>query len=76
MNNQKGGIWLWVLLVVVVLGIAYLCLIYFGRNLNPYRATGLSSEDTTEAIEKELQATDFGDLDKELQQTEADLNSL
>ena len=36
----------------------------------------LSQEDTTTAIEQELEATDFGNLEAELQSTEADLQSL
>ena len=36
----------------------------------------LGQEDTTSAIEAELNATDFGDIDAELQATDADLNSL
>ena len=36
----------------------------------------LMAEDTTAVIEAELNATDFGDLEKELQSTEADLQSL
>lgn len=36
----------------------------------------LSPTDTTAAIDQELSATDFGDLETELQSTEADLQSL
>ena len=36
----------------------------------------LSGDDTTVAIERELQATDLGDIDAELKATEADLQAL
>lgn len=36
----------------------------------------LSADDTTASIDKELNATDFGNLEAELQATDADLNSL
>lgn len=36
----------------------------------------LNESDTTAAIEQELQATDLGNLEAELQATEADLQSL
>ncbi len=42
----------------------------------PVSETGLSEADTTAALDEELQATDLGDLEAELQATDADLQSL
>lgn len=42
----------------------------------PVSETGLSATDTTDELDQELQATDLGNPDAELQAMEADLNAL
>lgn len=74
-QNEKGKAWLWLLLVVAV---AVVLVLVLRQPAEAPESAGpaLSEEDTTAAIEKELQATDFGDIEAELEALEADLQSL
>ena len=78
--EQNSKTWLWVVAVVIVL--AAFGVWFWQSNQAVAPATSetagpaLSADDTTTSIDKELNATDFGDLEVELQSTEADLNSL
>ena len=79
--ESKNKTWLWV--TAAVLAVAALA---FWMWWSPRQATApgasetagpaLSAQDTTSAIDAELNATDFGNLEAELQATDADLNSL
>ena len=77
MEQNSSKTWLWVALVVVVVVAGWL---WLSRQATAptLEVSGppLSESDTTSAIEQELNATDFGDLEAELQATDADLNSL
>ena len=78
--EPKSKKWLWILLVVVVIAMVW----WLVRSSNEATAPGvgenagpaLSGDDTTAAIEQELNATNLGDIETELQETDADLNSL
>ena len=66
--------WMWLAAVAIVV----LAVLGWWMWQRPQQVTApeTSEQDTTVAIEQELQATDLGDLEAELQATEADLNSL
>ena len=74
-NSPKT--WVWVVLVVAAVAAGWL---WLSRQATApaleIAGPPLGESDTTSAIETELNATDFGDLEAELQATDADLNSL
>ncbi|MBI3046113.1 MAG: hypothetical protein HYY86_01005 [Candidatus Harrisonbacteria bacterium] len=77
--EQKSKTWLWVVVAAVIAAAAWLGWSYWpasAPSVSEIAGPALSADDTTTAIEAELNATDFGDLEAELQSTEADLNSL
>jgi len=77
-QNSKNKVWT-ILAVVIVLAVLGF---WFWKGSKPATApveevgSLVSPEDTVATIDQELQATDLGDLDKEFQGVEADLNSL
>ena len=77
-QNSKNKVWT-VLAVVVVLAVLGF---WFWKGSEPVTApveevgSLVSPEDTVATIDQELQATYLGDLDKEFQDVEVDLNSL
>ena len=75
-TTSKKSFWAWLVAVVVLALLVFLWLSRSKEAGAPFGDESLSSDDTTAALERELQATDLGDLEKELQSTEADLNSL
>lgn len=77
METQNSKTWLWVVVAAVVVAVAgWLWLGYYPATAPETAGPALGGEDTTAAIDQELNATDFGDLEKELQATDADLNAL
>ncbi|KKS44208.1 hypothetical protein A2567_01410 [Candidatus Azambacteria bacterium RIFOXYD1_FULL_42_11] len=71
MNTSKT--WIWILIVVVVLALAWTAWQYgFLSRLE----APLSSDDTTTAIDKDLNAVDVGNPDQDLKQLDTDLNQL
>jgi len=78
MEQNSSKTWLWVVAVVVAVAAG----VWLWQSRQAAAPTleisgpALNAEDTTVAIEAELNATDFGDLEAELQSTEADLQSL
>ena len=80
MEQNSSKTWLWVLVAVVVLVVAgWLWWGYWSVTVPSTSETGgrsLSTDDTSVAIEAEVNATDLGNLEAELQSTEADLQSL
>ena len=76
--EQNSKKWMWVAAVVVVLAVLGWWMWQKPASVTAPETAGpaLSPEDTTVAIEQELDATDLGDIDAELQATEADLQSL
>lgn len=79
-NTQNSKTWFWVAAAVVAVAVAgWLWWGYWPASAPSTSETAgpaLSTDDTTAAIEQELNATDFGNLEAELQATDADLNSL
>lgn len=76
-QNERGGIGLWVILVVAVGIVAFLMLRQPAPEQLPEEtAAVLSGEDTTAVIEKELQATDLGDLETDINSLGADIDQL
>lgn len=77
--EQNSKTWLWVVAVVAVVAAAWL---WWGSWLasapssSETAGPALTAEDTSSAIEAEANATDLGNLEAELQSTDADLNSL
>ena len=77
--ETQNKTWVWVVVVVAVVVAAWLWWGYWPASAPSTSETAgpaLSADDTTAAVEQELNATDFGDLETELQSTEADLQSL
>lgn len=75
MENNNSKMWLGVVLAVAVIGL--LGWMWWAQPAAaPTSETGLSATDTASEIDKELQATDLGNLNSELQTTDADLNAL
>ena len=81
--ESKNKTWLWA--AAVVLAVAALAGWMWwsprqatapGASETAAPQSGVSADDTTSAIDAELNATDFGNLEAELQATDADLNSL
>lgn len=67
--------WLWVAAAAAVLAVAG-WMWWATPAAAPVSETGLSETDTTAELDAELQATDLGDLDAELEAMNADLNAL
>ena len=78
--ESQNKIWLWALVAVLILAAAGWMWVSSREAVAPSisetAGPALTADDTTSAIEAELNATDFGDVGKELQSTEADLQSL
>lgn len=75
--ESKSKTWLWALAAALVLAVAVWLWWGWRQAVAPEIAGPvLGPTDITAAIDQELNATDFGDLETELQSTEADLNSL
>ncbi len=73
---EKSKTWLWFAgVAIVVLAVAG-WMWWATPAAAPVSETGLSATDTTSEIDAELEMTDLGDLEAELQATEADLQSL
>ncbi len=79
--ESKNKTWLWV--GVAVLAIAALAGWMWwspkqaaAPGASETAGSAIGADDTTTAIEKELNATDFGNLEADLKATDADLNSL
>jgi len=78
--NIQNKTWLWAVLAIVVLAVVWW--LWWGSRqatapgISETAGPVLSEEDTVAAIEQELGVTDFGNLEAELQSTEADLQSL
>jgi hypothetical protein len=67
------------ILLIIVIAIAVILVLLLRRppaELPEAVGPALSEEDTTAVIEKELQATDFGDVEAEMKALEEDLKSL
>jgi len=75
MENNNSKMWLGVAVAVAVVGL-FAWMWWAQPAAAPVSETGLSATDTTLAIDQELQATDLGNLEAELQATDADLNAL
>ena len=79
--ESKNRTWLWVTVAVLVVAALVGWMWWSPRQATAPGASeiagpALSAQDTTSAIDAELNATDFGNLEAELQATDADLNSL
>ena len=80
-NTQTSKSRTWLVWVVVVAVVAVGLWMWMGRQAaapgtSETAGPALGADDTTESIEAELNATDLGNIEAELQATEADLNSL
>ena len=74
MNMSKT--WIWILIVVVVLALLWVAWQYgFLDRLLP-TTLQISDNDTTDQIDKDLNAVDVGNPDQDLKQLDADLNQL
>lgn len=76
--ESKSKTWLWLAVTAIIVAAAYWLWLSYLPAKAPESAVGpaLSADDTTNTIEQELNTTNLDDLEKELQSTEADLNSL
>ncbi len=72
----RSKTWLWVSAAAVVALAVAGWMWWATPAAAPVSETGLSATDTTDELDRELQATDLGDLDAEIQATDADLNAL
>lgn len=75
MNTSKT--WIWILIAVVVLALAWTAWQYglFNQLVTKEEAP-ISDSDTTAEINKDLNAVDVGNPDEDLKQLDADLNQL
>jgi len=75
MNTSKT--WLWILIAVVVLTLFWITWQYgfFSRPITKEEPS-LLDNDTTTAIEKDLNAVDVGNPDQDLKNLDSDLNQL
>lgn len=79
MEQTSPKTWLWVVVVVAVAAAAWFWLGSWPASAPDTSETAgpaLSADDTTATLEAEANATDLGNLEAELQSTEADLQSL
>lgn len=78
--ETQNKTWLWVAGVVAVAAVLGGWFWWSNQAVAPTTSEtagpALGAEDTTAAIDQELNATDLGDLEAELQATEADLQAL
>lgn len=75
MNTSKN--WIWILIAVVALAILWVAWQYnFFNGLITKEETPISDNDTTIAIDKDLNTIDLGNPDQDLKQLDADLNQL
>ena len=78
--EQNSKTWLWVTGAVVVAAVFGGWFWWSNQAVAPTTSDTagpvLSETDTTAAIDQELNATDFGNLEAEMQATDADLQSL
>ena len=75
MNTSKN--WIWILIAVVVLALLWAAWQYgfFSRSITKEEAS-LLDNDTTAAIDKDLNAVDVGNPDQDLKNLDSDLNQL
>lgn len=78
MNTNPSNSKMWTVVAVAVFAAVILAgwLWWAKPATAPETETRLSEIDTTSELDMELQATDLGDLEAELQTTDADLNAL
>ena len=81
MNQSNNRSWNWLAVAAIAVLIAVGAWMWWARQAAAPGASetagpALGIDDTSVAIEQELNATDFGNLESELQSTEADLQSL
>ncbi|MBI2036895.1 MAG: hypothetical protein HYT14_00865 [Candidatus Liptonbacteria bacterium] len=80
MENKNKKVWVWVVIgALVVAGLwwyAYYQPTYQAPGELPQTAQPLSGGDTTADITDDLNAIDLGDIDKDLQQLDADIEQL
>jgi len=81
MNMQASGPknWMWLAAAAIAVLLVLSWWMWRGAREASAPETGepaLSESDTTATLEQELQSTDLGDLEAELQATDADLQSL
>lgn len=76
-QNENGGAGLWAILAIAI-GIAAFFMLRqpVVEQLPVETATILSEEDTTAVIENELQLTDLGDLEADINSLDIDINQL
>lgn len=75
MNTSKN--WLWVFIIIVVLALLWAAWQYgfFNRPVTKEEMP-LLSNDTTSAIDEDLNTVDVGNPDQDLKKLDADLNQL
>lgn len=76
MANSKKFSWSWLAILAVLVLLVLLLRNTAKEATAPSDNSALSPDDSLGVLEQELQATDLGDLEKKLQSTEADFNSL
>ncbi|MDP3729207.1 MAG: hypothetical protein Q8R26_00410 [bacterium] len=74
-ESKKGMLWL-IVGALVIIGIVYAWMMQVPEESSFPETAQVSTEDTTDVIEQELSATDFGDLETDVQAIDADINSL
>lgn len=68
--------WIWILIAVVVLVLVWTVWQYGFFNRVAVQEEALLDNDTTAAIDNDLNAVDMGNPDEDLKQLDADLNQL
>lgn len=79
METTSSKTWLWAVVAVAVVAAAWLWLgsrPASAPDTSETAGPALSADDTSVNLEAEVNATDLGNLEAELQSTEADLQSL
>lgn len=71
MPEKKGKGWVVWAVIIVIIALAAIFIFWSGP-----AATEIGTEDTTSAIDAQLGSIDFGDLEAELQDIDADVNQL
>ena len=79
MEPQNSKKWIWIVLVIVI--VAGAAWFVFGKGWSAKKTVENNTvapapEDSTTAIEKDLGLIDVGDVEKEMQDVEEDINSL